>query len=38
MHTWVLPVVRHNREEEIIFVWSGMTLFLLNILLQVWSA
>jgi len=33
-----VPVVRHNREEEIILVWSGMTLVLLFILYQVWSA
>jgi hypothetical protein len=33
-----VPVIRHNREEEIIFVWSGMTMVLLFILYQVWSA
>ena len=33
-----VPVVRHNREEEIIFVWSGMIIVLLFILYQVWSA
>jgi hypothetical protein len=33
-----VPVVRHNREEEIILVWTGMTLVLLFILYQVWSA
>ncbi|HXP35635.1 MAG TPA: hypothetical protein VN827_08820 [Chthoniobacterales bacterium] len=33
-----VPVVRHNREEVILFVWSGMTLVLIAILLQVWSA
>jgi hypothetical protein len=33
-----VPVVRHNREEEILFVWAGMTLVLLGILYQVWSA
>jgi hypothetical protein len=33
-----VPVVRHNREEEILFVWSGLTLVLLAILYQVWSA
>jgi hypothetical protein len=27
-----VPVVRHNREEEILFVWSGLTLVLLGIL------
>jgi hypothetical protein len=30
--------VRHNREEVILFVWGGMTLVLLSILFQVWSA
>jgi len=33
-----VPVVRHNREEMILFVWSGLTLVLLSILYQVWSA
>ncbi len=33
-----VPAVRHNREEEILFVWAGMTLVLLGILYQVWSA
>ena len=33
-----VPVVRHNREEVIIFVWSGLMLVLLSILFQVWSA
>ena len=33
-----VPVVRHNREEEIILVWSGMTMVLLFILYRVWSA
>jgi hypothetical protein len=32
-----VPVVRHNREEEILFVWTGLTLVLLGILYQVWS-
>ncbi|MEY2543775.1 MAG: hypothetical protein QOE81_1236 [Verrucomicrobiota bacterium] len=32
------PVVRHNREEAILFVWSGLTLVLIAILYQVWSA
>ena len=32
------PVVRHNREETIIFVWGGLTLVLISILYQVWSA
>ena len=33
-----VPVVRHNREEEILFVGSGLMLVLLAILYQVWSA
>ena len=33
-----IPVVRHNREEIILFVWSGITLVLLSILFQVWTA
>ena len=33
-----VPAVRHNREEEIILVWSGLTIVLLFILYQVWSA
>ena len=33
-----VPVVRHNREEETLFVWSGLTLVLLSILYQVWRA
>ena len=33
-----VPVVRHNREEMIIFVWSGLTLVLISILYEVWSA
>jgi hypothetical protein len=33
-----VPVVRHNREEVIIFVWSGLMLVLLTILYQAWSA
>ena len=32
------PVVRHNREEAILFVWSGLTLALICILYQVWRA
>ena len=32
-----VPVVRHNREEVIILVWSGMTLVLIAIAYQVWS-
>jgi len=33
-----VPAVRHNREEEILFVWAGMTLVLIAILYQVWTA
>ena len=33
-----VPVVRHSREEEILFVWTGLTLVLLGILYHVWSA
>ena len=33
-----VPAVRHNREEAIIFVWSGLMLVLLSILYQVWRA
>ena len=33
-----VPVVRHNRMEEILFVWSGLTLILIAILYQVWRA
>ena len=33
-----VPVVRHNREEEIMFVWGGLMLVLLTILYQLWSA
>jgi hypothetical protein len=33
-----VPVVRHNREEAILFVWGGLTLVLLVLLYQVWSA
>jgi hypothetical protein len=32
-----VPIVRHNRLEEILFVWGGLTLVLLSILYQVWS-
>ena len=31
-----VPVVQHNREEAILFVWSGLTLVLISILYQVW--
>ena len=33
-----VPVVRRNREEAIMFVWGGLTLVLLYVLDQVWSA
>jgi hypothetical protein len=33
-----VPVVRHNREELIFLVWGGITLVLISILFQVWSA
>jgi hypothetical protein len=33
-----VPVVRHNREEVILFVWGGLILVLLSILYQAWSA
>ena len=33
-----VSVVRHNRVEEVVFVWSGLMLVLLSILFQVWSA
>jgi hypothetical protein len=32
------PAVRHNRVEEVVFVWSGLMLVLLSILFQIWSA
>jgi len=32
-----VPVVRHNRLEEILFVWGGLTLVLISILYQVWT-
>ena len=32
------PVVRHNRLEEILFVWNGLMLVLIAILYQVWRA
>ena len=32
------PVVRHNRMEEILFVWTGLMLILIAILYQVWCA
>jgi hypothetical protein len=33
-----VPVVRHNRMEEILFVWGALTLVLISILYQVWRA
>ena len=33
-----VPEVRHNRMEEILMVWSGLTLVLIVILYQVWRA
>ena len=33
-----VPVVRHNRMEEILLVWSGLLLVLIAILYQVWRA
>jgi cbb3-type cytochrome oxidase subunit 3 len=32
------PVVRHNRLEEILFIWGALTLVLISILYQVWRA
>ncbi len=33
-----IPAVRHNRVEEVVFVWSGLMLVLLSILYEVWSS
>jgi hypothetical protein len=33
-----VPVVRHNRMEEILFVWIGLTTALILILTQVWDS
>jgi hypothetical protein len=33
-----VPIVRHNREEEILFTWASLTLVLLFIAYQLWSA
>jgi hypothetical protein len=33
-----VPVVRHNRMEEILFVWGGLMTVLVIILIQVWRA
>lgn len=32
------PVARHNRDEEILLVWSGLTPILLVICFEVWTA
>ncbi len=32
------PAVRHNRLEEILFVWNGLMLVLIAILYRVWRA
>ena len=32
-----VPVVRHNRLEEVLFVWGGLTLVLISILYEVWT-
>src|SRR3954468_23682005 len=32
-----IPVVRHNRAEEILFVWGGLTLVMLFIVYELWS-
>jgi len=31
-----VPAVRHNREEVILTVWTGLTLVLVSILYEVW--
>ena len=33
-----VPVVRHNRVEAILFIWCALTLVLITIVYQVWSA
>jgi hypothetical protein len=33
-----VPAVRHIRMEVILFIWSALTLVLLSIVYQVWSA
>jgi hypothetical protein len=30
------PVIRHNRLEEIVLVWGGLTLVVLSVLYQLW--
>ena len=32
------PAVRHNRLEQILFIWAGLTVVLISILYQVWRA
>jgi hypothetical protein len=32
-----VPVVRHNRLEEILFVWGALTVVPISILYQVWT-
>jgi hypothetical protein len=32
-----VPVVRHNREEVVLSVWTALTLVLIYLLFQVWS-
>jgi hypothetical protein len=33
-----IPVVRHNRFEEVLLAWGGLMLVVLNLLYQVWRA
>ena len=33
-----VPAVRHNREEVILSVWTGLTLVLVSVLYEVWRA
>jgi hypothetical protein len=33
-----VPVVRHNREEAILFVWTGLTVVFVSIMYEVWRA
>ena len=33
-----VPVVRHNRVEEVVLIWAALLLVLLSILYQVWIA
>ena len=32
------PAVRHMRAEEVVLVWSGLTILMVSILVQVWVA